>query len=97
MHKSKSDNISQLSGVVPYDYQYDALRQFEDCREHFNKKPSKIRRFNFKSEQPNGMMRFHSAARDQNNLNLAGSIQRQNSHKYKRDHKKLSSNMINPS
>ena len=46
MQKSKSDNVSQLDGKVPYEEKYDAVRQFEDAREFFNKKPSKMVRFN---------------------------------------------------
>lgn len=46
MQKSKSDNVSGLDGKVPYEEKYDAVRQFEDAREFFNKKPSKMMRFN---------------------------------------------------
>ena len=47
MQKSKSDNVSHLDGKVPDEEQYDAVRQLDDAREFFNKKPSKIiRRFN---------------------------------------------------
>lgn len=43
MQDHKSDNISNLEGrFVPFEEDLDPVKQFEDARRHFKKRPSVI-------------------------------------------------------